>query len=1158
MGSQKVNDWRHWTPAETFKNAPTPTLLLPPSGLICVGSSTRRNLGKTAMRVSACILIVAITLLILSCGGGGGSTGTTPPSTPPPETPTAGMSTRVTGPISRFGSFIVIVGGVRFDTAAANVFIDDAPGSEADLHVGHIVTVTGTVDDAVGTGIADRIEYEAQLRGPIDSLDLDSSQFTALRQTIRITGDTTFGNGIAEPALSNFAVGDLVEVSGFINAGQAVAATRIERGSADSAYEVHGRIVDLDEAGMRFAIGALTVSYQAARLDNYPGRPFQNDDRVAAECDRTAGTCFDEAGVLLATAIEYEGGVEHDGENVIEIDGLVTRFASSQDFDISDFTVTTRSGTEFAAGSADDIRPNARVRAQGPVDEATGVLVAQRVSVQSAPQIEIEGPVSAVDMDNGTLTILGIEIETTAVTRYDDRSDSRMRWFGIHDISPGDRLEVRAQQSPPRSGPVIATRIERQNQEDKIQLRGYLDAADEAKQRFVVLGVTIETNSSTEFEEAFRDQATVGTLVEIDGVFISDGMILAHDLEVSDRDEYGTYSDDEDDREEDEDDRDDEPARYPDLRVGTPSASDTTPVVGAEFTLLVTVSNVGGGESAATTLRYYRSTDATITTSDTEVGTVAIGALAASGTSSESISLTAPSAAGTYYYGACVDTVRGEADTTNNCSASVQVDVSEPQTPPDLLVGSPSVSDSSPETGRSFTLSATVSNQGMEESAATTLRYYRSTDATISSSDTAVGTDALGVLAASGTSNQSITLTAPSTAGTYYYGACVDAVMDESDTTNNCSASVQVQVASSSISLPPPPPQPDLAVVAFFLASGVHDGAPGRALTFQGRIRNVGNVVSPATTLHFYRSRNRTIATDDTFLGSVAVGTIIASRRIDSETLTLTAPSAPGTYYYGACVDAVTDESDTTNNCSDARPITVDGPPPDLVVGRASVTEIRADRTFWLAATVRNQGAGGSAAATVRYKRSTDATITTSDTTVGTDETSTLIPSAGYGATINLTAPSTPGTYYYGVCVDPVRGESDTTNNCSVSVRVEVDGPPPDLVVLAPSVSAINETYPLDGTFSLMVTVRNQGGGTAAATTVRYYRSTDGTISTSDTQLHTGPVNRLSPSGTYEATELFTAPETPGTYYYGACVDAVPRESDTTNNCSSAASLVVN
>ena len=169
------------------------------------------------------------------------------------------------------------------------------------------------------------------------------------------------------------------------------------------------------------------------------------------------------------------------------------------------------------------------------------------------------------------------------------------------------------------------------------------------------------------------------------------------------------------------------------------------------------------------------------------------------------------------------------------------------------------------------------------------------------------------------------------------------------------------------------------------------------------------------------------------FLDTVAVGAIIASRRIDSETLTLTAPSAPGTYYYGACVDAVTDESDTTNNCSDARPITVEGPPPDLVVLAPDVGEVQEDGTFFLLMTVHNQGAGGAAATTMRYKRSTDGSITTSDTTVGTDVVSTLFPTTNYGATIRLTAPSTPGTYYYGGCVDAVPRESDTTNNCSTS-----------------------------------------------------------------------------------------------------------------------------
>ena len=54
----------------------------------------------------------------------------------------------------------------------------------------------------------------------------------------------------------------------------------------------------------------------------------------------------------------------------------------------------------------------------------------------------------------------------------------------------------------------------------------------------------------------------------------------------------------------------------------------------------------------------------------------AADALAASEISSESVGLTAPSMAGTYYYGACVDAVPGESDTTNNCLSAVSATVS--------------------------------------------------------------------------------------------------------------------------------------------------------------------------------------------------------------------------------------------------------------------------------------------------------------------------------------------------------------------------------------------------------------------------------------------------------------------------------------------------
>ena len=409
----------------------------------------------------------------------------------------------------------------------------------------------------------------------------------------------------------------------------------------------------------------------------------------------------------------------------------------------------------------------------------------------------------------------------------------------------------------------------------------------------------------------------------------------------------------------------------PDLVVGSPSVDDSGPETSGSFTLSATVSNDGDAEAPATTLRYYRSTDATITTSDTLVVTDAVSGLAPSASSGKSAQLTAPSTAGRYYYGACVDAVTDESDTTNNCSASVRVDVAAPQHP-DLTVSSPSVDDASPETGGTFALSATVSNDGDAEAPATTLRYYRSTDATITTSDTLVVTDAVSGLAPSASSGKSAQLTAPSTAGRYYYGACVDAVTDESDTTNNCSASVRVDVAA--------PQHPDLTVGS----PSVDDASPETGGTFamSATVSNDGDAEAPATTLRYYRSTDATITTSDTLVVTDAVSGLAPSAS-SGKSAQLTAPSTAGRYYYGACVDAVTDESDTTNNCSASVQVDVAAPQrPDLTVGSPSVDDASPETggTFAMSATVSNDGDAEAPATTLRYYRSTDAAITTSDT----------------------------------------------------------------------------------------------------------------------------------------------------------------------------------
>ena len=123
---------------------------------------------------------------------------------------------------------------------------------------------------------------------------------------------------------------------------------------------------------------------------------------------------------------------------------------------------------------------------------------------------------------------------------------------------------------------------------------------------------------------------------------------------------------------------------------------------------------------------------------------------------------------------------------------------------PDLVVGTATVSDSSPTAGATFALSTIVRNDGTLSSDTVTLRYYRSADSAITASDTPVGAEPVEEIGPSLSIAEAIVLTVPATPGTYYYGACVDAVYGESDTTNNCSAGVAITVVEPAAPAPRP------------------------------------------------------------------------------------------------------------------------------------------------------------------------------------------------------------------------------------------------------------------------------------------------------------------------------------------------------------------
>ena len=92
--------------------------------------------------------------------------------------------------------------------------------------------------------------------------------------------------------------------------------------------------------------------------------------------------------------------------------------------------------------------------------------------------------------------------------------------------------------------------------------------------------------------------------------------------------------------------------------------------------------------------------------------------------------------------------------------------------------------------------------------------------------------------------------------------------------------------------------------------------------------------------------------------------------------------------------------------------------------------------------------------------------------------------------------------------------------------------------------------------FTLAATIRNRGDRRSAATTLRYYRSVNAAISASDAEIGTDRVESLPASATSD--ELFRVTTSPsGAYYFGACVDPVPGETDPGDNCAVPVFVVV-
>ena len=550
----------------------------------------------------------------------------------------------------------------------------------------------------------------------------------------------------------------------------------------------------------------------------------------------------------------------------------------------------------------------------------------------------------------------------------------------------------------------------------------------------------------------------------------------------------------------------------PDLVVESPTVSDSTLTSGQEFTLSARVRNQGSASSARTALRYYRSTNPSISTHDTWVDRTLVSTLSSDRSSSERVDLTAPRSAGTYYYGACVESVAGESNTNNNCSTGVSVTVnnptpSTPSAPTNVRASNETYSDkiriswnrvSSASSYRIYRSSR--SNSGYSEIGTVSRSPYDDTLATAGTTyyyTLKACTGARGRGTCSDLSNYNsgqrstpsptpppaITLSTPTPL--YPIGSLSSPTEISTLTplfswnrvananayqiyiskfpygsSNLVHTSLRISSTESSYALPSNTLENGVAygwnMRAFINSPSTQSGfstrfyfnvnlpdtttaprTPTNVRASDGehsdKIRISWNHVSSASSYSIYRSSRSNS-------GYSVIGTISGSPYDD------TLATAGTTYYYklkactgagggGTCGDLSGYNSGYKSQQSSSAP--------DLIVESPTVSDatLTSGQEFTLSARVRNQGSASSARTTLRYYRSSDSSISTSDTSVDSDPVSTLSSNRSSSERVDLTAPRSAGTYYYGACVESVTGESNTNNNCSTGVRVTVSEP---------------------------------------------------------------------------------------------------------------------
>lgn len=320
------------------------------------------------------ILLLALfaMALLAACSGGNIDIAVTGVDLPPGSLPPFPNSEPVVaqGTITGFGD--LTVNGVRYDTRDASIVVDSQPGVLSDLKTGQVVTLSGWISADGSTGEASTIHMHSRVTGPVETVDAGNGRLMVMGQVVLLGPDTQYSADIDPATLEGLAAGGRARISGYADAAGNIRATRIETAAADAPLQLTGEVSGHDIANLLFDINQLTVDYGSAMFIDLPGGAPSNGMTV-----RVIGTLSD--GLLKAEQLQSGPALPAGAGERVQLGGIVTRFASTADFEVNGFAATITSASTFSNGDSGDLQLNARVTIDGEFD-AEGKVYADRIA----------------------------------------------------------------------------------------------------------------------------------------------------------------------------------------------------------------------------------------------------------------------------------------------------------------------------------------------------------------------------------------------------------------------------------------------------------------------------------------------------------------------------------------------------------------------------------------------------------------------------------------------------------------------------------------------------------------------------------------------------------------------------------------------------------